>query len=309
MTRQYLRACKLIVSTIDGDGLDLSELRITFKVSQADMQTPNSAQIRVWNLSPDTSKQIEKEFTRVTLQAGYGEEAAIIFDGTIVQLRRGRQNATDTYLDISALDGDQAYNFAIVSSSLIKGSSRKDQYDVITAAMQKYGVESGQLPEAGLGDEANPRGKVLFGPAKDWMARLAETSSTTWSIQDGKVNVVEQGGYLPGEAVVMNSESGMIGIPEQTVDGINVRCLLNPRLKYSGRVQINEGDINQQAIGLNQDSVVSNSLIPRLVEDGFYRIVVVNHEGDTRGNDWYSDLICVALDDTAPPGLLGRGLN
>lgn len=305
MTRQYLRAATLIVSTVGGEGLDLSDLRIQFKVAQADIQTPNSAQVRVWNLSAATSQRIQKEFTRVTLQAGYGDNAYVIFDGTIVQLRRGRANATDTYLDISAADGDEAYNFGIIVTSLAAGSRPEDQYKAATAAFEKYGVTAGEIPTDGLGGEALPRGKVMFGMARDWMRQLADNTLTTWSIQDGKVNMVSFGGHLPGEAVVLNSQSGMIGIPEQTVGGINVRCLLNPRLRYSGRVQINEGDINRAEVSLAVGS--PTVYLPRIVEDGFYRIVVVNHTGDTRGNDWYSDLICVALDDTTSPALIDRG--
>lgn len=306
MSRQYLRSCKLIVSSIGGDGLDLSELRIEFTVSQADIQTPNSALIRVWNLSAQTSKRIEKEFTRVTLQAGYGDDdTGVIFDGTIVQLRRGRASATDTYLDISAADGDAAYNFGIIVTSLAAGAKPEDQYKAATEAFKKYGVDAGVIPAEGLGNQALPRGKVMFGMARDYMRDLADTTLTSWSIQNGKVNMVKRGGYLPGEAVVLNSESGMIGIPEQTVGGINVKALLNPRFRYSGRIRINEGDINRAAVSLSAAS--PTVYLPRLVEDGFYRIVVCNHSGDTRGDDWYSDLICVALDDTTPPALIERG--
>jgi hypothetical protein len=305
MTRQYLRKCTLIVSTIGGDGLDLSALHITFRISQADVQAPNTAQIRVWNLSPATSKRIEKEFTQVTLQAGYGDDVNVIFDGTIVQLRRGRANATDTYLEISASDGDAAYNFGIIATSLAAGAKPEDQYAAITAAFAKYGASAADVPAGTFNDQTTPRGKVMFGMARDYMRDLADTSLSTWSIQNGKVIVVKTNSYLPGEAVVVNSQSGMIGIPEQTVGGVNVRVLLNPRLKYCGRIQVNEGDINRAAVSLNAAS--PTTYLPRLVEDGFYRIVVCNHIGDTRGEDWYSDLICVALDDTTPPALIDRG--
>lgn len=305
MTRQYLRSCLLVVSSIGGDGLDLSDLHIQFTVNQLDLATPNHASIRVFNLSDATSQRIEKEFTRVTLQAGYGEDRGIIFDGTIVQLRRGRLNATDTYLDISAADGDAAYNFGIVATSLAAGARPEDQYKALTGAFEKYGVTAGYLPQGALGDQALPRGKVMLGMARDYFDTLADTTQTTWSIQDGKVNVVERGGYLPGEAVVLNSDSGLIGIPEQTVGGINVRALLNARFRYNGRVQINQADINRAAVSLA--ATAPTLYLPRIVDDGFYRIVVANHVGDTRGNDWYSDLICVALDDTTPPALIERG--
>lgn len=307
MTRQYKRFCSLIVSGIDGEGLDLSELRIEFKVKQWDIQTPNHAEIRIWNLKPDTSKRVEKEFTRVTLQAGYeGADAGIIFDGTIVQIRRGRANATDTYLDISAADGDAAYNFAVVSASLAAGSKPEDRLKAIAAAMEKYGVTEGFTPEEGLGDSTLPRGKVMFGMAQDHMRDLADTTLTSWSIQNGEITVVKKGGYLPDEAVVLNAQTGMIGLPEQTEDGINARCLLNPKLKVSGRVQINNASINRQAVSLQYTAV---NYFPSVASDGFYRIVVVEHEGDTRGDAWYSDLICVAVDDTVSLGLGQRGYS
>lgn len=307
MSRQYKRFCSLIVSGGDGEGLDLSELRIEFKVRQWDIQTPNSADIRIWNLKPETSKRVEKEFTRVTLQAGYeGADAGIIFDGTIVQIRRGRANATDTFLDIMAADGDAAYNFAVVNASLAAGSKPEDRLKAITAAMEKYEVTQGATPEDGLGDATLPRGKVMFGMAQDHMRDLAASTLTTWSIQNGKVNVVKKDGYLPDEAVVLNSQTGLIGLPEQTQDGINARCLLNPKLKVSGRVQINNASVQRAAASLQYTAI---NYFPSVAEDGFYRIVVIDHEGDTRGDAWYSDIVCVAIDETVSLGLGQRGYS
>lgn len=307
MTRQYKRFCSLVVSGLDGEGLDLSELRIEFGVRQWDIQTPNHAEIRIWNLKPDTSKRVEKEFTRVTLQAGYeGADSGIIFDGTIVQIRRGRANATDTYLDITAADGDAAYNFAVVSASLAAGSKPEDRLKAISAAMEKYGVTQGAIPEDGLGDSTLPRGKVMFGMAQDHMRDLADSTLTSWSIQNGEVIIVKKDGYLPDEAVVLNSQTGMIGLPTQTEDGINVRCLLNPKLKVSGRVQINNASIQRAAVSLQYTAI---NYFPSVAEDGFYRIVVIDHEGDTRGDGWYSDLICVAVDETVSLGLGQRGYS
>lgn len=304
---QYLRSCTLVVSGLDGEGLDLSALHIQFEVKQWDIQTPNSAIIRVWNLKADTSKRIEKEFTRVTLQAGYeGADTGVIFDGTIVYIRRGRENATDTYLDIFAADGDAAYNFAVVNASLAAGSKPEDRLKAITEAMEKYGVTQGAVPEGGLGGSELPRGKVMFGPARDQMRDLAESTLTTWSIQNGQVNVIERGGYLPDEAVVLNSKTGMIGLPTQTEDGINVRCLLNPKIKVAGRVQIDNASIQRATVSLQYTAI---NFFPSVTDDGFYRVIVVDHTGDNRGQDWYSDLTCVAVDDTVTIGLGQRGYS
>jgi hypothetical protein len=52
---------------------------------------------------------------------------------------------------------------------------------------------------------------------------------------------------------------------------------------------------------------VQNAFLPRVTDDGFYRTIVAEHSGDTRGNDFYTDLTCIALDDGVTPGLVAKG--
>ena len=52
-----------------------------------------------------------KKNPAVMLQAGYENGAyGIIFSGTILRIRTGRESATDTFLEIMAADGDIAFN-------------------------------------------------------------------------------------------------------------------------------------------------------------------------------------------------------
>ncbi|WP_258181637.1 hypothetical protein [Burkholderia cenocepacia] len=68
---QFGRKVSLIIGFDSGESLDLSELRIVFRVQRGDLQTPNQARIRVYNVSETTARRAQKEFTRVVLQAGY----------------------------------------------------------------------------------------------------------------------------------------------------------------------------------------------------------------------------------------------
>lgn len=294
---QYLRYCKLIVSTAGGNGLDLSALHIKFAVKKADAQTPNTAEIRVYNVSENTVARIRKEFARVILQAGYESNFGVIFDGNIKQVRFGRENGTDTYIDIAAGDGDDAYNFAVVNTTLAAGAKQSDQIAAAGAQMSGRGVKTGYI--ADTGGQRLARGKVMYGMARDYMRQSAEASDTSWSIQDGKLQFVPATGVLPGQAVVLNSKTGLVGQPEQTNDGIKARCLLNPVLKIGGRVQINEKDVAEAKLqDTTKDAQVNKPA--DIAADGSYRLLVVEHTGDTRGNDWYSDLICLDVDATAP---------
>lgn len=274
---QYLRKCSLIVAGVD-QGLDLSGLRIRFSVKRSDAQTPNAAEIRVYNLAPNTVRQIRDEFTRVILQAGYEENFGVIFDGDIKQVKFGREGGTDTYVDIAAGDGDAAYNFAIVNTTLAAGARQSDQIRAALAPMAERGVAAGYIDTTD--DRALPRGKAMFGMSRDYLRRSADTTATTWSIQDRKVQFVKRTGLLPGQAVALSSATGLVGVPEVTNDGVYIRSLLNPLLVIGGQVQVSG----------STDA------------DGIYRILVVEHTGDTHGNEWYSTITGLLVDPSAPKG-------
>lgn len=293
---QYLRQCSLVVGN-DGQGLELADLRVVFQTHHADYETPNHADIRVYNLAEATARRVEKEFTKVVLQAGYQGTMGLIFGGTVRQVRRGRENGKDTYLDILASDGDRAYNYAVVNATLAAGSTANDQVLTAQAAMAEHGVEAGHLPE--LGGPALPRGRVMYGMARKTMRDASQATNSSWSIQNEATQVVPTQSYLPGEAVVLTAQTGLIGQPEQTNEGIKVRALINSRFRVGGRIKLDNASIKRFRTEI---TVGAFNKAPRLDDDGLYRILGVDFTGDTRGKDWYADLICVGIDDSAPIG-------
>jgi len=313
--QQYIRKVGLFVSNVGASGptpsgaaidqtpaLDLSNMRIVFKVFQSDLATPNYATIKVYNLSDDTATSVQKEFTAVRLQAGYeGGSYGMIFNGSIKMVRRGRDNATDTYTEILAADGDVARNFGFINKTFAAGATSDQIFDALVNAL---GLPVGYKPD--LSNTALSRGKVMFGMARDLMDDIAVTARCTWSIQNGQVQLVPLTSYIPGTAVVLNSNTGMIGLPEQTEDGVRVKTLLNPRIKIGCLVQINNKSIQGAFLG-GQNLFAQGrleqipGLLPKVTNDGFYRVFVAEHEGDTRGQPWYSNLVCLAIDSSAAP--------
>lgn len=296
--QQYGRVCKLVVSRADLSGVDLSDLRIKFSVKRSDTVTPNSADIRVYNLSEETSKQIRDEFTQVTLQAGYEGNYGVIFQGNIKQVILGRESSTDTFIDIVAGDGDRAYNFAIVNTSLAKGSTSMDQVQTAVNSMNQKGVGAGQIDVSSRNQL--PRGKVMYGNARAYLSEAAATTGTSWSIQNEKINMIPITSYLPGEVVVINSKTGLIGTPQQTNEGVNLKCLLNPLFRIAGRVQIDNAAVAALKINLSVVGSPANTP-PSPTADGVYYILVVEHQGDTRSLEWYSNLVCLSVDPTENP--------
>lgn len=297
-SQQYGRVCTLIVFGTDDDGLDLSELRIKFAVKRSNTMTPNTADIRVYNLEIETAKRIRKEFSRVILQAGYEGNFGVIFQGNIKQVILGRENSTDTFIDIIAGDGDRAYNFAVVNATLAAGATQLEQVNAAINAMVPKGVTKGYVQ---LGStEKLPRGKVMYGNSINYLRNVAQSTDQDWSIQDEKVQFVGLTTYLPGERVILTSKTGLIGTPQQTNEGVNMKCLLNPLLRVAGRVEIDNDSVQDLKINLDIPNSAANIPAPKTA-DGVYYILVVEHLGDTRGLEWYSNLITLNVDVTTNP--------
>lgn len=296
--QQYLRSCTLIVSNAQRGGLDLSKMHIKFQIKRSNTQTPNTADILVYNLSEETATQIKKEFTKVVLQAGYENNAGVIFQGNIKQVIVGRESATDTFINIIAGDGDLAYNFSIVNTTLAPGATLNDQANAAATSMSKMGTNAGfqgEMPPGRL-----PRGKVMFGNAREYMRDIAQTSNQDWSIQDGEVQFLPLRAYAKGTAIEITSKTGMIGTPQQTNEGLNVKCLINPLIKVGGRIKIDNAAVAAYKINLAQPNSPAN-IAPPLTADGVYFVYVIEYTGDTRGIDWYSNLVCLTIDSTTNP--------
>lgn len=305
--RQWLRQCSLLVGPNEGDMLELGELRVSFTVKVDEGETPNGASIKVYNLSDATAGRIRKEFTRIILQAGYQGNCSVIFDGNITKVAFGQEGGpggegkkgggeeggVDTCLEINAGEGDRAYNYALVNTSLAAGSTPEDHVRACMKAFSAKGVEPGYVPR--LPGQGLPRGKVMYGMARAYMRDTARRTGTAWSFQKGAMQMVPAKGYLPGEAVVLTAGTGLIGTPKVNDKGIEVKCLLNPRLRVGGRIKLD----NAGARGGGADRGGGAGREPGADHDGLYRILAITFSGDTRGGDWYAALSCVGIDETS----------
>lgn len=300
MGYQWLRKISLIAGDPTGHGRDLSELQIRFQVVSATVQTLKRLDCRIYNPSDRTVYELEHEFTRVQLSAGYKDDPfGIIFSGTICQVTHGRESAIDSFVDIVAADGDVPYNWAVISTPLAAGSKPEDARKALVDSMD--GITLGYSPE--LSQTKLPRAKVLHGMTRDELRKFSDANGLNWSLEDGKINFVHKsGGYIPGEAIVVNGATGMVGVPKQTIDGVVVRTLLNPNIRTGRLLQIEEKSIQQTTL---KAPVGSNDLafiygIPSLSEDKLYVVYSLQQIGDTRGEPWYTEAICVAHNGTAP---------
>lgn len=307
--QQYLRECQLLVYGTNLNGLDLSNLRIKFSVKQTDSQSPNTADIRVYNVSNETALSMLINLNpppgigistpgRVVLQAGYQSNFGVIFQGNIKQVILGRESATDTFVDIVAGDGHLAYNYAIINSTLAAGSNQMNQIDAAQQAMAAFGTTLGYIGP--LQAVTLPRSKSMYGNARNYLRAVGQSTNQTWSLQNEKITLIPKTSYLPGDAVILTSKTGLIGTPQQTNEGVNVKCLLNPNIKVGGRINIAEATVQDFKINLTNPNSPAN-IAPPLTQDGTYYVLTIEQTGDTRGVDWYTSILGITQSISSNP--------
>ncbi len=303
MTLQYLRKVSIAVGTDAGDAIDFADFKCKFYIERGDMQTPNSADVTIYNLSNQTAQRINSpEFTQLVIQGGYEGNFGLLFRGEVKQVRLGREDAKDSYVAITAADGDSAYNYSVTALSLRAGQAAPQ--NVVEQLVAHMGLPIDYVPQ--LSTNSLPRGQVYFGLTRDCLRKFARDNDCVWSIQDGKFLMVPQTAYRPGEIPLISPQTGLIGVPEQTPNGLQIRTLLNPSLKIGQCIQL-EGPINRLRFGLDLNSqggpnsnLVQSETVAKTNAAGLYYVLRVDHHGDTRGNEYYSDLTCLAADATQP---------
>lgn len=309
---QFGRKLSFTISNTNGEGLELSALRVYFRIGHMITDTPNSLYARIYNLSEQTTQQIRNEFTEVIVRAGYEGNFGTIFQGstTIINkgnlnpIRSGRENPVDTFLDIYAADGDQAHNWGVVNQTLAAGWKPEQVVDAVGKVYSPYNVTMNSLPDS-VQQNGAPRGKTCFINGRNLLRYIADTNSLDYGIHGGEVQWTPQSAYRPGDAVVLNTHTGLIGFPQQTENGVTVRCLLNPSIGIGTRIQIDNQAVLQAPLSFQYTSLNTQ---PSIGADGFYKVLYIDHIGDTRGNPWYSEMVCLATDPSAQGPLSVQGV-
>lgn len=299
MSRQWKRKAQVIIGQ-SGRGLLVEHLRVWFEVTKTVDPAPNTAVIRIYNLNPENEARIKNEFDELLLNAGYEDSMRLVFRGNIKHVYRYREGA-DFITEIEAADGDKDFQTAILNMTLAAGASNQQLVD---RAVGSFG--STQMGYVEVPHKTRLRGKVVTGNTRTILDELARDSGANWSIQDGQLTIVPENKMLPNEAIVIRADTGMLGSPEVNDKGVEVKCLLNPQIAINGAIQLDNAGIKAQRAKDRKKTEKSGERIvddptqltgetARLAPDGLYKVIRLIHRGDTRGKEWQTESLSVAL--------------
>lgn len=318
MSEQYLRNVSVEIEggktfTYRGDENGGQGLRITFEITMKDISTPNVARIGIFNLTDASTNPAFYVGKRVKVSAGYVTGSSyVLFDGEIIQSRNLRADVTDKVLAILATDKGEARNYAVVNKTLSAGHTYNDRVMACFEPMKALGIGLGYIDTAALSKTKFPRGAALFGNVKDHLRQICTATRTSWSIQQGKLQILSNDKALPGGEIVLNSRTGLVGMPVQTIQGIEGVCLLNGTMAPGCVVRIDQKSIQQAEYDPSVTGDPNNKLLDQfgISRDGRYKVFYVGHVGDSRGEPFFTNFICVKLEAlSASVALSSRGIG
>lgn len=207
-------------------------LAIVFRVKKNLKAEPNSVEIKVWNLAPNTRKSIEQPATiPVQLDVGYGGDNHTIYLGQV----RSATSAIDgpnIITEISSGDSEQAFAAQRVKFTV---PSQATPQQILSTAAQGLGVGIGNVTQMLSGATAGTGGpgRVIMGAASKVFGQVVRSNGMQWSVQDGALQVMPIGTAIgsPGTAVLLSAQTGLIGSP--TIDNkgmLKCEALIQPGL-------------------------------------------------------------------------------
>lgn len=248
---KFDRVVELILQR-EGVAYQITGLRIEFRVQKfASAMVDNRATIKVFNLSSTVREIVNRRrldiaegpYTTAFLSAGYKPDgAALIFRGVIIDganYRRGPDWVTEftgytAAQQKSAATCPESFTFLRTSAKVIADKL----FAELNFNTPRYSQEALDAMEAA-------------GPVTQAFTGLVDRALTTFLAQFGVVYTLEDDGPLvvatgsvinpddPAEAIPKVSvDTGLIGTPNITDSGVEIRTLLNPEIKVFERFEL-----------------------------------------------------------------------
>lgn len=314
MARLFDKVARVTVSKPTGyfspgaNAIVITSLRIRFEAKKGLEASCNEARVIVTNLGTNERALFQAKPLHVLVEAGYDGQPQRLFSGD-VRWSNSQPVGPEWETTLELADGDRAWKHSRVNRSFRGGVVLRDALrDVASSMGLTLPEEVMTLP--GLQKQFQG-GLTLSGTSRGELTRILAPLGLSWSIQDGKLQILSADGTVPGTAVRIAQDTGMIGSPElaspekskrkSSGDPIADRIRDAPKdstdpefvLKgRRGRIRPALTVKHQLYPGLRAGGRI---LLDSLTAKGLYKLIAVRHTGDTHGATWQTELDAVPV--------------
>ena len=260
------------------DGLNI---RFSTKVHSS-VGAPSNAYIDVFNLNrtdmdylaTSASTYLKKQrFFR--LYAGYEDDVNLVFSGQLLEaLPEGNP---DVILKIKGLSSLKWWG-----ENMSVSKDNTNMLDLISTATEEMGYVL-DVDDATRNSELLSRTKESYSYTGSPMGLLEDIEAEMGGVyaDEKSIYVVPENEtvhvYSPAlvnykKILLINKNTGMIGIPAPTVAGCTVKILMNTSIRCGDMIEL------------------KSERIPSI--NGRYFVISLAHDGEVRGKNWYTTLNC-----------------
>lgn len=220
--------------------LNLSGLRCTNKIVKAGGASMGQLQCSIFGMTLSQMNQLSTLGMKVQLQpknriivnAGDAKSGMTkVFEGTISYAVANLEGQPQGNLTITAMEG---LGEAVQG---VEVTSYSKPVDVAT-------VMANLAQQAGLNFESNGVSVLIpktyyAGSLRSQMEQAATDAGIYWGIENGTLFIIDKTKFRLGNQIPdISPETGMIGYPSYMAQGISVKTIFNPDIKFMGRVQV-----------------------------------------------------------------------
>lgn len=261
--------------TIQSNGDDPSDivieypLTVQFDITRGAMASLNSMNLVIYNLSETTRRQIFQDrfgyydgvsgqlaYRRVILEAGYGQDLSIVFQGNLFEASSARQGSNIlTFID--ARDGGFDVATTKTFATYAKGTQIRDL--LLTLMSQFQNLNQG---EVGNIEGEFKRPVVIDGNTLAFM-QLYSNNNTFIDLE--KIHVLGDNEVIEGIVPLISDETGLLETPRRDDAYLTVTTLFEPRILMSQIIKL-ESTINPiyngqyKVIGVKHSGIISGSV-------------------------------------------------
>ncbi len=123
---------------------------------------------------------------------------------------------------------------------------------------------------------------ALSGNVRRMLTDFCRSAGLEWSVQDGKVQILDAGRTLSDKAIELSPKTGLIESP--SVD-----------FKVSSKTERGGAIVKAKALLIPELTPGKLVVFRSRSMSGGYRIEEVTYRGDSFGRDWYAELVCRSL--------------
>lgn len=269
------------VITAFSDSWTPEPLEIEFETYQTIENAYWFADISIYNLNTPTTQIVLKQGMIVQLEAGYQNKIGYgtIFEGTLFQPTWERVNGINTKLTLHCIVGliENTNNF--VAFNTAAGLTQREIVSRMAASPNiayPLNVDNVVVPDK----TQTTRGNVYFGQPVPYLQQIATQNTSNLWITNLAANIRALVDATEVPTILVSPTNGLIGTPQQTQDGVEIRINLDARPILRGQVQLSP-DVN-----IKQLQRVQGNYPTILDAQGKYAIAGIKHVGNSRSNLW-----------------------